>query len=178
MKKSSLLFCVVAILAFVTAPNAQTPLESVSNPETQQQKDKRMLLSAAQFLEEKPFDEKAKAIRGWAVGYVIQTDQVNVVVCGGPVMQSLLDKKNKNGTELIGQYTIGMAAFKLQYTDKKNDENAAQLAGVESALKTYRMMIKEKPKTSLPGMDDLVAKSDKGELKALIDAADCGKKSK
>ena len=142
----------------------------------QKQEVKETLIKAARFLEAKPFDKDAKEMRGRAVLFIIQTDQVSVTVCGGDLMKPLLDKKNKNGSELIGQYTIGMAAFKLENPDKKNDENAAQLAGIESALKAYEAMVKEKPKTSLAGMDDLIAKRNKGELKGLVDAADCTKK--
>jgi len=142
----------------------------------QKQKDRENLIKAARFLETKPLDNDAKSIRAWAVTFIIQTDQVSVTVCGGDLMKPLLDKKNKNGSELIGQYTIGMAAFKLENPDKKDDENAAQFAGLESALKAYEAIIKEKPKTSLAGMDDLIAKRDKGELKGLVDAADCTRK--
>ena len=167
MKKLSILFSLLFIAVVSTSINAQD----------QNQKDRETLIKAARFLEEKPLDEKAKAVRGWAVSFVIKTDQVSVVVCGGDFMKPLLDKKNKNGAELIGQYTIGMAAFKLEHPDSKDDENAAQLAGVESALKAYEAIIKEKPKTSLPGMDDLVSKRNKGELRSLVEAAHCaGKK--
>lgn len=150
---------------------------SIALAQDQKQKDRDMLIKAARFLEAKPLDKDAKGIRGWAVGFVIETDQVSVVVCGGDLMQPLLEKKNKNSTELIGQYTIGMAAFKLENPDKKDDENSAQLAGIESALKAYEAIIAEKPKTRFPAMDDLIVKRDKGELKALVEAANCtGKK--
>ena len=87
-----------------------------------------------------------------------------------------MDKKNKYGSELIGQYTIGMAAFKLENPGKKDHENAAQLAGVESMLRAYEQMVKEKSKAKFAGMDELLTKRDNGELKKMIDAANCGKK--
>jgi hypothetical protein len=138
--------------------------------------DKETLIKAARFLEQKPFDKDAKKIREWAMFYVIQTKDVSVVLCGGDLTKAMFDKKNKNGTELLGQYTIGMAAFKLENPDRKTDENAAQLAGIESALKAYEAMIAEKPKTKFEAMDELLVKRDKGELKATVDAANCGKK--
>lgn len=140
------------------------------------QSDKETLIKAARFLEQKPFDKDAKKIREWAMAYVIQTNDVSVVICAGELTKSVLDKKNKNGSELLAQYTFGMAAFKLENPDKKGDENAAQLAGIESMLKAYEAMIAEKPKTKFAGTDDLLAKRNNGELKALVDAADCGKK--
>lgn len=133
------------------------------------------LIKASSMLESDPLGDNAKAIRGLAVRYVIETSDVSVVVCGGEIMAPLLDKKNKNSTELIGQYTIGMAAFKLQNPENK-DENAAQQAGIESALKAYESILQKKPKTKHAGMDDLVAKRNSGELAELVAKANCGKK--
>lgn len=137
---------------------------------------KSELIMASKLLEKEPFHKDAKAIRGLAVNYVIETDDVSIVVCGGDLMEALLDKKNKNSTELVAQYTIAMAAFKLEDAEKKDDENAAQLAGVESALRTYDAMIKEKPKTKHAGLEKLIAKRQDGSLAAMVEAAKCGKK--
>lgn len=105
----------------------------------------------------------------------MQTDDVSVVLCGGDLMAPILNKKNKNSTELIGQYTIGMAAFKLQNPSNTN-ENDAQLAGLESVLKVYEKLVAVKPKTKHDGMESLLAKRNANELKAAVDQADCAKK--
>lgn len=160
---SQILVCFVLVTASVVYANAQS-----FGPEE--------VIKAARFLEAKPFDKEAKNIRALAVTYVIETDDVSVMLCGGDITKHFLDKKNKNSTELIGQYTIAMAAFKLENPDKKDDENAAQLAGLESVLKAYQAIIAKKPKTKHKGMDEYVQKRDNGELKAIVDAADCGKK--
>ena len=138
--------------------------------------DKEMLVKASQILEQAPFHEKAKDFRAWAVNYVIQTEDVSVIVCGGDVVAPLLDKKNKFSSELVAQYTIGMAAFKINNPAMAKDENAAQLAGLESAIRAYQAMVKEKPKAQFAPMDDLAAKDSSGELKKMVDAADCTKK--
>src|SRR5215204_3698471 len=72
------------------------------------------LVKAAKFLEAQPFDKNAEVIRGAAVRYVMETKDVSVLICGGDIVKPFLDKKNKNSTELIGQYTIALAAFKLE----------------------------------------------------------------
>ena len=87
-----------------------------------------------------------------------------------------MDKKLKCANELMSQYAIGMTAFKLEHADKANDENAAQLAGVESALKVYEILIKDNPKGKADTIDALIAKRDKGELAAYVANVDCGKK--
>ena len=135
------------------------------------------LVRAAKLLEVSPYDKNAEAIRGAAVRYVIDTKDVSVLICAGDITKPFLEKKNKNSTELVGQYTIALAAFKLENPSQKDDEDAAQLAALESVLRTYENMIKEKPKTKFAPMDNYIQLRDKGELKALVEKAACGKKS-
>ncbi len=136
------------------------------------QTDKENLIKASSFLENNPFDKDAKGIRAWAITYASETKDVTVIICGGTA-SPFLDKKVKYGSELLGQYLIAMTAFKLQNPDN-TDENAAQLVGIESALKAYENMIKEKPKGKAKTMDELITKRDNGELKTLVEAANCG----
>ena len=167
MKKLTIIFALF-IIALTAQAGFGQDLRSDSN-------DKEMLIKTARLLEQKPFDKNAKKLRETAFRYIAETNDVSVVVCTGDLTKAALEKKNKYGAELSIQYTIGMAAYKLENAGKE-DENAAQLAGMESMLKSYEAMVKEKPEAKFAGMDDLVAKRDKGELKAMIDAAGCGKK--
>lgn len=137
--------------------------------------DKEMLIKTVRLLETSPFDKSAKELRSAAFRYIAETKDVSVVVCGGDLNKAALDKKNKYGGALLIQYTIAMAAYKLENAGK-DDENAAQLAGLESMLKSYEAMVSEKPEAKFAGMDELIAKRDKGELEAMVKAADCGKK--
>lgn len=129
------------------------------------------LIKAARFLEEKPLDKKAKDVRSWAVSWIIATDKVTVNVCS--LIISGVDKKYKYSTEVFGQYTIGMAAFKLANPEKASDEDAAQLAGVESALISYESIVKEQPKARHAFLDDLVAKRGQGELAKFVKENNC-----
>lgn len=147
---------------------------SLAFGQDQKQKDREMLIKAARFLEEKPFDKQAKDVRAWAVKYSSDTQEVVVIVCGGTA-SPLLDKKNKFGSELVGQYLIAMTAFKLEQPENK-DENAAQLAGLESVLKTYEAMLKENPKAKAEKIDALLAKRNDGTLAKYVADADCGEK--
>lgn len=137
------------------------------------ERNKERLIKVTQFLEQDPFDENAKDFRAWAVKYVIETDDVSVTICGGPLIAPIMDKKYKYSSEMLTQYTIAMASFKLQNPDNK-DENAAQLAGLESVVKAYRAILRTKPKTATAGMDALSADLDSGQLKKAVEAADCG----
>lgn len=61
-----------------------------------------MLIKAARFLEQKPFDKQAKDVRSRALTWVIATDKVSVTVC--PLFISRIDKKYKYNGEIFGQY--------------------------------------------------------------------------
>lgn len=130
-----------------------------------------MLIKAARLLEEKPFDKSSKDVRAWALKWVIETDKVSVKVCS--LLISGIDKKYKYNGEVFGQYTIGMAAFKLAEPDKAKDEDAAQLAGIESALASYEVMVKEQPKARNAFMDDLLAKRAGGALATYVAENNC-----
>lgn len=131
-------------------------LSGVLSVRAQQKDEPANLIKAARFLEEKPFDKDAKNIRAWAITWVTETDKVNVTICS--LLLSGLPDKYKYNPEILAQYTIGMAAFKLSNPDRARDENAAQLAGVESALTSYQAMLKEQPKVKNAFLDDLVTK--------------------
>ena len=139
------------------------------------QKDEKeeidLLIKSAKFLEEKPLDKKARDVRSWAVKWLIVTDKVSVTVCS--LLLSGLDKKYKYESEILTQYTIGMGAFKLSNPDKAKDEEAAQLAGIESAIRSYEAMVTEQPKAKSVFMDGLLAKRADGTLAKYVADNNC-----
>ena len=111
-----------------------------------------------------------KKMRSWAIKWIIETDKVSVKVCS---LLPGVDKKYKYNGEVFGQYTIGMAAFKLANPARASDEDAAQLAGIESALTAYEAMLKEQPKARNAFLDDLVTKRGAGSLAPHVVANNC-----
>ena len=141
----------------------------------QQTSNREKLIKAARRLEQKPLDNPAKELRSWAITYLATTKDVRFVICSGDLTKPLLDKNSKYRAEIFAQYTIAMAAFKLGNPDKKDDEDAAQIAGFNSALKSYKAIVKLDPKAETPGMDDLITKQDKKQLPSLVAEVGCGK---
>ena len=158
---------VIVLLVLVTAVPAWPQKDEKDAPAN--------LIKAAKFLEEKPFDKDAKNIRSWAIMWVIETDKVSVTAC--TLLLSGMDKKYKYRGEIIGKYTIGMAAFKLANPDKAKDEEAVQLAGVESALTSYEAMVKEQTKAKDAFLDGLIAKRADGSLAKHVAENNCKSKS-
>lgn len=155
-----------AILLFLL-----TPLGFGSTGQTDEKDAPETLIKTARFLEQKPLDKNAKKVRSWAMQWLIVTDKVSVTVCS--LLVSGVDKKYKYGSELFGQYTIGMAAFKLANPDKAQDEDAVQQAGIESALTSYEAMVTEQPKAKNAFMDDLLAKRGQGALAVYVKENNC-----
>ena len=144
-----------------------------SSASAQSQKD--IVIQAVRAYETAPSAKETAQVREKALRWVIETDDVHLVVCGG-IFSMFSDKKNKNSSDMTAAYTLGMAAFKLENPSKASDEDATQLAGLESALKTYEALVKEKPKTKNDSIEALLVKRNNGELAAMVAAAACGKK--
>ncbi|MBV9241105.1 MAG: hypothetical protein JO314_03765 [Acidobacteria bacterium] len=139
------------------------------------QDNNAMVLAAAKAIEENTTTRESIDQREAALKWLIQTEDVHLIVCGG-TFGAFGDKKNKNSPAMTLAYTIGMGAFKIANPDKANDENAAQLNGLLLALKSYEWAVKDKPKTRFDAVEDLLKKRDAGELPALVNGFDCGKK--
>ncbi len=160
MRKLSFFLVLIALSLAAQTVTAQSKAE----------KDRAAFISNTKLLEKKPFDPNASATRNWGFKWVADTDQVTVGLCGS-MLQLIPEKKNKFKGELLMQMTFGMAAFKLENPDKKNDEKAAQLAGVESMLRAYEAMLVENEKAKNAELDALGTKQKSGDLKAVVDAA-------
>ena len=154
--------CIVLIVLLATFAVAHKSLQG--DPEVD------ALIVAAKFLEEHPLDKSAKDMRSKALVWVIKTDKVSVTMCS-LIMKS--DKGYKYNSELLGQYTIAMAAFKLANPEKAADENAVQQAGIDSALVAYDAIVKEKPKARDSFLDGLLAKRADGSLAKYVRENNC-----
>lgn len=166
MKQLSLFVVCLSLLFLVQSSFGQT----------QAQKDRESFLVNAKLLEQQPFNKNAAAAREWGFKWLVETDQVSVVLCSD-AMKLIPEKKNKFKSELLMQFTFGQAVFKLENPDQKNDEMAAQLAGVESMLRTYEKMLIENEKARNADLDALIAKRNSGELKSIVDSKKCDSKS-
>ena len=101
------------------------------------QNEKELVIKTARAFETAPLAKETKEMYKKAFLWIAETDQVTVGLCGG-VVGLFTDKKYKNMDELLSAYDVGMAAFKLENPTKASDEMTAQLAGVQTVLKTYK----------------------------------------
>jgi hypothetical protein len=165
MKRLFLIVSCIVLFLFVahSGPSSLGQSDATDSPET--------LIKAARFLEQKPLEKEAKKVRSSAIQWLIVTDKVNIKICS--LLLHGVDDKYKYAAELTGQYTIGMGAFKLSNPDRAQDEDAAQQAGIESALISYESMVAAQPKAKNPFMDDLLTKRSQGTLVAYVKENNC-----
>lgn len=155
MVMSSLLF----VITSVQAQQQKKP----STPE-----ERAQAVKVARLLESDPFHKEAKKMRQWFTLWLIEVPDISVELCGsylGPVGSS---DKNYSG-DILTQMAFSSAAFKIEHPDQANDRIAANLAGVEGALKTYESILTTKPKAKSEFLDGLVEKRNKGELRAYVE---------
>lgn len=168
MKNFAFLFATILLIGLAAQ------LSFAQNTAEAKERNKELFIKITRFLEESPFDEQAKQSRENAFAFLVETEDVSVTICTELVKEAT-KKKNKYAGELLIQYSIGVAAFKLEFPERKDDENAAQLAGLESMIKSYQAMVAVRDNAKFKGMDDLIAKRDAGELSQFVVDANCGK---
>lgn len=142
--------------------------------QSQKEKDRAAFISNTKLLEKKPLAPNAKVAREWGFKWLVDTDEVSVSICS-EILKLIPEKKNKFKGELLMQLNFGTAVFKLENPDRKTDEAAATVAGLESMLRAYEAMVAENEKAKNSEMDALLAKRNNGELKTVADAAACKK---
>jgi len=62
------------------------------------------------------------------------------------------------------QYMMASGAFIIENPDKASDIKALNLAAVESVLKTYQAILKQKPDAKSKQLDELLKKQSQGKL--------------
>lgn len=152
-------------LLMILLLGSATPAQSKRGPSTREERD--TAVKAAHLLEADPFHKDSKKIREWFTLWLIQVPDISIDVCTdylGPVAGS----KKDYSTEIFTQTMFSSAAFLVEHPDQAKDKVAVNLAGVEGALRLYEAVLKTKPKARQEFLDGLIAKREKGELKAYV----------
>ncbi|MDT4966527.1 MAG: hypothetical protein QOJ64_1264 [Acidobacteriota bacterium] len=134
-------------------------------PSTPEERDTAVKI--ARLLESDPFHKDAKKAREWFTLWLIHVPDISIELCRdylGPVLGS----KKYYSSEIFVQMMFSSAAFIIEHPDEAKDKTAVNLAGVEGALKAYEAILKTKPKAQWEFLDGLIAKREKGELRAYV----------
>lgn len=146
------LICLLAMLSLTTVAGGVEPKERDA--------DKAVRLTDA--LEKDPFAPDAGDMRKWLIEWLVETPDYLVTICDilGPVPA----EDPKYSAELMGQMMFGNVRFQIRNPAQK-DELLFQVAGVESVLTVYSVIVRKDSTARLDYFDELLELQGKGKLR-------------
>lgn len=165
---SSLLLFSLSIMALASAQD-----EPKRAPSTAQERQRFVALTHK--LEQNPLDKSLYDDKRWAKQWLEDVPDINVTICA-PVLfgTDFLREQNKYTPQLSYQATFGSAAYIIEHPDKKADTTAQYIAGTESALKAYSVLVKSNPDAKSKALDQLLEKQKQGKLADFVRDASKG----
>jgi hypothetical protein len=122
----------------------------------------------ANSIEFDPLGPDAKDQRTWISRWVADVSDPHIRACPN-LLGPLADSKKNNAPEIVGQMLPAAAAFVVAHPDKAADPIAVYTAGVEGALRAYENILRAKPKSANPFLDELIRKQKLSELRAYVE---------
>lgn len=136
------------LLAFATIASASPTGNASLEVETSQ------VVGLTRFLEEKPLDESAPAIRALLIDWEEKNTDVVDYVCPG-VLAPIPADDVPNSAELLVQFIFGSAVHQIDNPADKGKVVPGQLAGMRSILKAYHAFLAASPAARIPRLDEL-----------------------
>jgi len=158
----------------VPLENGRESLASAWQKRPSTPEERAKALEIAERLERDSFAKTAKEDRGWMVAWISEVPDFNLVICSDALTPLLLSKKDEQ-TAIWFNGFAGGTAFVVQHPESMRDLNAVNVAGVQSALRSYQNAIAKNPKFKIDAMEQLLAKAKDGRLteEMLRTAAQC-----
>ena len=130
---------------------------------TSSAEDKAQALSLVKQLEEDPLASGAENARQWLTSFIVNAPDLYISTC--PELLGPMNGQGKNGApDIVAQLYFGNAAWAIQNPDKATNREAMLVGGLESTIRLYEGLLKQKPKWRWPILDDLRARMTKGTL--------------
>jgi hypothetical protein len=125
-------------------------------------------------LEQNPLDKNLYADKEWALKWIEDIPDITVDICPLVLGQDFMTSHYKYANQVMGQVVLGNVVFLIEHPDKKSDRVAQYTAGVESALKAYKGILRADPISSRP-LEELLRLQTEGKLADFVKttAKDC-----
>jgi len=114
-------------------------------------------------LESSPLDDSVNKQGEAAFKRLSDVHDVHVLLCPA-LLSEFNGMKYVYAHTITRQYMLAAGAFQIENPDKAADTKATGLAAVESVLKTYQAILKQKPDAKAKQLDDLLKKQSQGKL--------------
>ena len=118
-------------------------------------------------LEANPLTEGASGTRQSLFEWLTEVPDIEAKVCAD-LLSKARDDKYPYASEITLHELLAAGVFAVEHRDTAKDDVAMYVAGVEGALRVYEALLKSKPSTKWPPLDELVALRDRGELVAYV----------
>jgi hypothetical protein len=149
----------VALLAIASpALGQEGPKRGPSTPEERQR-----FITLTHKLEQSPLDKSLYAEKRWALDWINDIPDINIVVCPTVLGEDFIESRYRYADDILYQVVFGNVVFLIEHPDKRNDMVAQYTAGVESALKAYKGILKADPVISRT-LEDLLERQSRGKL--------------
>ena len=152
----------IALAAVLTAASAVS-VARAGDPAVMPSNDALRLI---RLLEQEPLSPNAAKIRSDLIEWATATKDVMITVCD--VLGPIPSKEVPYGPELLIQAMFGNGAFQLEHVQHKGDEYKAQLAGIESMLRSYERILAADPSARIPEYDEWLREREAGDLEAKV----------
>ena len=164
MRKSlKILLFLICFCSLSFSQDDQSPKREPSTPEERK--------SFVHKVEQAPVHHSLNSEDDWALHWLQDVPDINVSVCPYP-LGTLTQEDYQYKTRLSGLFVLAMGAYLVDHPQKAADTISQYLAGVESAIRAYKAILKAKPQAKSRSMDELVAKEAEGQLADFVrDAA-------
>lgn len=150
----------LAVLALSSLLIAQNqPKRGPSTPEERQR-----FVALTHKLEQMPLDKNLYPDKKWALKWIDDIPDINVNICPLVLGENFLTSRYRYTPEIMGQVVFGNVVFLIEHPDKANDHVAQYTAGVESALKAYKGILRADPVHASRSLEDLLEKQSQGKL--------------
>lgn len=159
----------LVMLCFCLAASSQDTPRPKRGPSTPE--ERKRFVTLVHKLEKAPLDESLDGETKWALQWLDDIPDITVSICWAPLGHFLMEGYRYDA-RIRGQFVLGMGAFQIEHSAKQED--AIYLAGVESALKAYRSIVKTKPDATSPTLENLQTMQDDGHLRDFVRDASKG----
>lgn len=157
---------ILVAIALVSSALAQD--QPKRGPSTAQERAR--FLDLTHKLEQTPLDRNLYADKKWALEWIDDVPDINVTPCPTVLGLDLVSSRYPYTSNLLFQVVFGSVAFAIEHPDKKDDQVARYTAGVESALKAYKGILRADPVASR-ALEELLQLQSEGKLADFVKAA-------
>jgi hypothetical protein len=114
-------------------------------------------------LESNPLDDSVNKQGEAAFKRLSDVHDVHVLLCPA-LLSEFNGMKYSYAHTITRQYMLASSTFQIENPDKASDAKATAFAAVESVLKTYQAILKQKQDAKAKPLDDLLKKQSQGKL--------------